>query len=192
MHHLAIKAVAAALVVGAGTGAVTKIDNRAGQDIPRDVLNPMVSGQAMLTKSTIFDNLGKSPEHGTLVSAVKASGLANALKGIGTYTIFAPTDAAYAALPHGIAGEAGKDASYLVVRGRYDSQTLLGLINEKGGELKLKTLEGGTLTAMLNGPTNIALMDERGRVADIAIYDIYQRNGVMQVIDAVPLSASRS
>lgn len=189
MHHLAIKAVAAALVVGAGTGAVTKIDRPNGNGIPGDVLNPMVAGQAMLTDSSIYDNAVKSPEHSAFVAAANVGGLADTLKSGGQYTVFAPTDAAYAALPPGAAAEAQHDARYLVVRGKFDSQTLLGLINEKGGEAKLKTLDGRTLTAMLNGPTNIALVDERGRVADIAIYDIYQKNGVMQVIDAVPLPA---
>jgi uncharacterized surface protein with fasciclin (FAS1) repeats len=184
MHHLAIKAVAAALVFGAGTGAVTKIDTSSG-DIPRDVLNPMVGGEAMLTKSDVFDNLGKSPDHTAFLAAAKASQLTEALKGSRPITVFAPTNAAYAALPHDTSVEARNAARYLVVPGRYDSQKLLGLINAKGGEVKLKTLEGGTVIAMLNGPTNIALVDEQGHVADISIYDVYQRNGVVQVIDHV-------
>jgi uncharacterized surface protein with fasciclin (FAS1) repeats len=187
MHHLAIKAVAAALVVGAGTGAVTKIDSAANGDVPRDVLNPMIGGQAMLTRASIYDNISKSPEHTIFVAAANAAQLAGALKSTRTYTVFAPTNAAYAGLPDDAVGEARKEARYLVVPGRYDSQALLGLINSKGGEVKLKTLEGGTLTAMLNGPTNIALMDQQGHVADISIYDVYQRNGVVQVIDHVLL-----
>jgi uncharacterized surface protein with fasciclin (FAS1) repeats len=192
MHHLAVKAVGAALVVGAGTGAVTRIDSNRSGEIPRDVLNPMVAGQAMLTGASIYDNAAKSPEHSSFVAAANAGGLADTLKSGGQYTVFAPTDAAYAALPRDAAADARHEARYLVVRGKFDSQTLLGLINEKGGEAKLKTLDGRTLTAMLNGPTNIVLMDERGRVADIAIYDIYQKNGVMQVIDAVPLPNARA
>lgn len=178
---------AAALLVGAGTGAVTRINNNSSGDLPRDVLNPMVGGEAMLTKSSIYDNIGKSPEHTAFVAAAKASQLADMLKVSGALTVFAPTNAAYAALSHDASTEARKEARYLIVPGRYDSQTLLGLINAKGGEVKLKTLEGGTLTAMLNGPTNIALMDEQGHVADISIYDVYQRNGVVQVIDRVLL-----
>src|SRR5205823_11490882 len=137
--------------------------------------------------AAIYDNLGKSPEHTALLAALNGGGLSGTLKGTATYTVFAPTNAAYAALPRDASVEAQNEARYLVVRGRYDSQTLLGLINAKGGEVKLKTLEGGTLTAMLNGPTNIALVDERGHVADISIYDVYQRNGVVQVIDQVLL-----
>jgi uncharacterized surface protein with fasciclin (FAS1) repeats len=184
MHHLAIKAVAAALLVGAGTGAVTRIGSNRDGDIPRDVMNPMIGGQAMLTGATIYDNVSKSPEHTALLAALNREGLVETLNGISTYTVFAPTNAAYAALPR----DASADARYLLVPGRYDSQTLLGLINAKGGEVKLKTLDGGTITAMLNGPTNIALVDERGHVANISIYDVYQRNGVVQVIDRVLLA----
>jgi uncharacterized surface protein with fasciclin (FAS1) repeats len=183
MHHLAIKAVAAALLVGAGTGAVTRIGSNSDGDIPRDVMNPMIGGQAILTGATIYENVGKSPEHTALLAALNRDGLVETLNGTSAYTVFAPTNAAYAALPR----DASAEARYLVVPGRYDSQTLLGLINAKGGEVKLKTLDGCTITAMLNGPTNIALVDERGHVADISIYDIYQRNGVVQVIDRVLL-----
>jgi uncharacterized surface protein with fasciclin (FAS1) repeats len=123
---------------------------------------------------------------------LRAAGLADTLKGKGPYTVFAPTNEAYAALPHGMVASllqnraaAAKSVGYLVVKGRYDSQALLKLINENGGEAKLVTLEGGLLVATLNGPTNIALMDQKGNVADIAIYDIYQSNGVIQVIDKV-------
>jgi uncharacterized surface protein with fasciclin (FAS1) repeats len=185
MHHLAIKAVAAALVVGAGTGAVTKIDSSSNGGIPRDVLNPIVGGQAMLTKASIFDNISKSPDHTAFLAAARASQLAAALKGSHAVTVFAPTNAAYAALPRAASIEARTGARYLVVPGCFDSQKLLGLINANGGEVKLKTLEGGIITAMLNGPTNIALLDEQGHVADISIYDVYQRNGVVQVIDHV-------
>jgi uncharacterized surface protein with fasciclin (FAS1) repeats len=189
MQHLAIKAAAAAILVGAGTGAVTTPDRL---DVPRDALNPMIAGQAMLTDDNIYDNTSKSPEHTKLAAAIRAGGLEAMLKAKGPYTIFAPTDAAFAAFPANGQAASGKpavrdksarDVRYLVVPGRLDSQALLKRINEEGGEAKLKTFEGGTLTAMLNGPTNIALMDERGDVADISIYDVYQSNGVIQVVD---------
>jgi len=193
MQHLLIKAIAAAVLVGAGTGAMTDI-GRDKPDIPRDVLNPMVGGQAMLAKATILENANNSPEHSTLAAAIRVAGFESLLKGKGPYTIFAPTDAAYAALPRnerealvrqGNRTFAAKDVGYLIVPGRLDSQALLKLINENEGQAKLKTIEGGTLTAMLNGPTNIVLVDERGYVADISTYDVYQSNGMMQVIDKV-------
>ena len=67
--------------------------------------------------------------------------------------------------------------------GAFDSQALLKRISQGGGEARLRTLEGGMLTAKFNGPTNILLMDARGRTADIAIYDVRSRNGIIMVID---------
>ena len=85
----------------------------------------------------------------------------------------------------GARADLSKLISYEIVPGKLDSKTLLTMIGEAGGRARLKTLEGGTLVASLNGPTNIALMDENGHTANISIYDIYDRNGVIQVIDHV-------
>jgi uncharacterized surface protein with fasciclin (FAS1) repeats len=193
MHHLAIMAASAALLVGAGTGAVTTVGHSAPQT-ENDVMNPMVAGQAMLPDSTILDNAARTTEHNAFVAEMRQAGYADLLNRGGYYTVFAPTDAAFAALPKDVRArlaasktDAAKSAGYLVLRGKYDSTTLLKLIQENGGSLKLKTVEGGSITAMMNGPTNIALIDEKGNVADIAIYDIFQKNGVMQVVDKVML-----
>ena len=109
------------------------------------------------------------------------------LKGDGEFTIFAPTNAALASLPAHAQqqnkAQLDRMMGYLVVPGRYDSQTLLRVIGEGGGQAKLRTAEGGVLVARLNGPTNVVLMDEKGATADISIYDIYERNGVIQVVD---------
>jgi uncharacterized surface protein with fasciclin (FAS1) repeats len=194
MQHMAIAAAFTALFIGAGAGAVTNVGPQQDPNTIGGVANPMVGGHAMLPSQDIFDNTARSPEHAVLVAEFKAAGLADTLRSKGPYTVFAPTDAAFEALPRGAETQllqpghraaAAKSASYLVVKGRYDSQTLLKLINENGGEVKLTTLEGGPLLAMLNGPTNIALVDQKGAVADISIYDIYQSNGVIQVIDKV-------
>jgi uncharacterized surface protein with fasciclin (FAS1) repeats len=192
MQHLAIAAAATALFIGAGAGAVTTVGPQTDPNMIGDVSNPLVGGHALLPSVDIYDNATKSPDHSTLVAELRAAGLADTLKSKGPYTVFAPTNEAYAALPHGAVASllqnrtaAEKSARYLVVKGRYDSQTLLKLINENGGQAKLATLEGAPLVASLNGPTNIALMDGKGNVADIAIYDIYQSNGVIQVIDKV-------
>ena len=193
-NMMAIAAAATALVLGGGSAAMTNL-NSTPASAPVESSNPMVAGAAMLPTESIYANAAGSPIHSTLIAEVNAAGLAGTLKGAGEYTIFAPTDTAYAALGHAkvaammTPAEAAKDARYLVVKGRYDSQTLLKDINENGGQVKLKTIEGGTITAMLNGPTNIALIDEKGNVADISIYDIYQKNGVIQVIDKVVLPA---
>jgi uncharacterized surface protein with fasciclin (FAS1) repeats len=188
MQHLAIAAAATAIFIGAGSGAVTSMTS-AAQAPQMDVANPMIAGTAMLPGESIMANVSKSPEHVTFVSEMKAAGLSDALDSAGPYTVFAPTDGAYAALGKDKAAAvmkaAWKDARYLIVKGRYDSTKLLQLINEQGGHVKLRTLAGGTITASLNGPTNIVLMDENGTMADIAIYDIQQKNGVLQVIDRV-------
>ena len=75
--------------------------------------------------------------------------------------------------------------SYLIVPGKYDSQALLKVIEEAGGEARLRTAEGGILMARMNGPTNIVVMDEKGNTADIAIYDVRDRNGIIHVVDHV-------
>lgn len=193
MHHLAIVAAGAALLVGAGTGAVTTV-GQPSQQSDSDAANPMVAGQAMSPESSILENAARTTEHTAFVAEMREAGYDNVLKHGGYFTVFAPTDAAFQALPKDVRdrlaankSDAAKSAGYLVLRGKYDSQTLLKLINENGGAVKLKTVEGGTITAMQNGPTNIALIDEKGNVADIAIYDVYQANGVMQVVDKVML-----
>lgn len=192
-HMMAIAAAATAVVLGGGSAAVTI--NNPPAPAPVEASNPMVAGAAMLPNESIFDNAANSPEHSTMIAQIKAAGLTDTLKGNGSFTIFAPTDTAYAALGKDkvsamlTPARASKDARYLVVNGRWDSQKLLAAINEAGGQLKLKTLAGGTITAMMNGPTNIVLIDQKGNVADISIYDIYQKNGVIQVIDKVVLPA---
>ena len=112
------------------------------------------------------------------------SGVSDALKSDGQFTVFAPTNAALSALVQGRdKAQLARLMGYLVVPGKYDSQTLLKVIGEGGGQAKLRTVEGGVLVARMNGPTNVILVDERGNTADIAIYDVYDKNGVMHVVD---------
>ena len=80
-------------------------------------------------------------------------------------------------------GSLARHMSYLIVPGKYDSVALLRVISEAGGEAKLRTAEGGTLVARMNGPTNIAIMDEKGNVANISIYDVRDKNGIVHVVD---------
>jgi uncharacterized surface protein with fasciclin (FAS1) repeats len=174
-------------------GALGVVSNGTSPDLPKPivdqaggVMNPMVAGQAMLPSHSLLENISASPEHTLLAADMKASGIADALKSDGEFTVFAPTDGALANTA--LAGTPDKAQlarmmSYLVVPGRYDSQTLLRLIEEGGGQAKLRTVEGGVLVARLNGPTNMVLIDEKGETANISIYDIYERNGVIQVVD---------
>jgi uncharacterized surface protein with fasciclin (FAS1) repeats len=191
----------AAMMIGGALGAVT---NQSFSSQPKpiigtdsDVMNPMVGGQAMLPNRNLLENIAASPEHTTLVAAMKDSGVADALKSNGEFTVFAPTNMALSTLPARALeqnkAQLARMMGYLVVPGKYDSQALLRLIGEGGGEAKLRTIEGGVLVARMNGPTNVVLMDEKGDTADIAIYDIYDKNGVMHVVDRMlePGASSR-
>ena len=177
----------AAMAIGGALGAVTSLgDSRPATDPNLEVSNPMIAGQAMLADHDLMANLAASPEHRKLAAALRDSGIGAALKSDGLFTVFAPVDAAF-----NVEGTSGNKAQlahrigYLVVPGRYDSRALLEEIGQGGGQAKMRTLDGGVLTATLNGPTNILLMDERGRTADIAIYDVRSKNGVIMVIDSM-------
>jgi uncharacterized surface protein with fasciclin (FAS1) repeats len=192
-------AAGAAMMIGGALGAVSHSvpSSKALATADAEVMNPMIAGQAMLPNRNLLENISASPDHSTLVAAMKDSGVSDALKSDGQFTVFAPTNAALAALPAQMLGrdktQLTRMMGYLVVPGKYDSQALLKLIGEGGGEAKLRTVEGGVLVARMNGPTNVILMDERGDTADIAIYDVYDKNGVMHVVDRMlePGTASR-
>lgn len=184
---------AAAMMIGGALGAVSNqsyssfAQPRPMVDSNGGVMNPMIGGQAMLPGRNLLENIAASPEHTTLVSALRDSGLTDALKSGGQFTVFAPTNMALSTLPARAMGEdkaqLARTMGYLVVPGKYDSRALLKAIGEGGGQAKLRTVEGGVLVARMNGPTNVLLMDEKGATADIAIYDVYNKNGVMHVID---------
>src|SRR5271168_2846778 len=131
--------------------------------------DPMVGGAAMFASKDIVDNAVNSADHTTLVAAVKAAGLVDTLKSAGPFTVFAPTNEAFAALPAGTVDALVKPENkptltkiltYHVVAGRWDFVSLSRAIHAGGGSASLKTVEGGTLTAMMNGPHNIVLHDE--------------------------------
>jgi len=178
-------AAGAAMMIGGALGAVSRSDPSPVPDVNIEITNPMIGGQAMMPDRDIMDNISASPMHSTLVAALKDSGVAEALRANGQFTVFAPTNAAFSAA--GVRSKAGmgRRLSYLIVPGRYDSKMLLKAITEGGGEARLRTAEGGTLVARMNGPTNIMIADERGNIADIAIYDVRDRNGIVHVVDHV-------
>jgi uncharacterized surface protein with fasciclin (FAS1) repeats len=173
----------AAMMIGGALGAVAPSDPKPVADANAEIMNPMIGGQAMLPDRDIMANITSSPMHSTLVSALKDSGVAGALKSNGQFTVFAPTNAAFAAAGPQSKSSLARRMSYLIVPGKYDSQALLRVISEAGGDAKLRTAEGGILVARMNGPTNIVLMDERGNTADIAIYDVRDKNGIVHVVD---------
>lgn len=153
-----------------------------------------VGGQAMLPQKNIVQNAVNSADHTTLVAAVKAAGLAETLQGAGPFTVFAPTNDAFENLPDGTVETLLKPENkqqltavltYHVVAGKLDAKALAKTIKKNGKSATLKTVNGGTLTVMMNGPKNVVLKDERGNVANITTYDVYQSNGVIHVIDRV-------
>jgi uncharacterized surface protein with fasciclin (FAS1) repeats len=154
----------------------------------------MVGGSPMYPSKNIVANAVNSKDHTTLVAAVKAAGLVGALSGPGPFTVFAPTNEAFADLPAGTVGtllkpqnkpELVKILTYHVVPGDYTTTKLRAMILAGGGMAQLKTLEGGMLTFKMNGSSNITVTDEKGDVADITVADVTQSNGVIQVIDKV-------
>jgi uncharacterized surface protein with fasciclin (FAS1) repeats len=153
-----------------------------------------VGGQAMFPSKTIVANAVNSADHTTLVTAVKAAGLVDTLNGPGPFTVFAPTNAAFAALPAGTVEKLVKPENkatltkiltYHVVAGNYDTNKLRSMIVEGNGTATLNTVSGGKLWLMMNGSSNITVKDEKGDVADITISDVRQSNGVIQVVDHV-------
>jgi uncharacterized surface protein with fasciclin (FAS1) repeats len=156
--------------------------------------NVMVGGEAMMKTKDIIDNAVNSKDHTTLVAAVKAAGLVETLKGKGPFTVFAPTNNAFGNLPAGTVETLLKPESkatltniltYHVVSGRMDFDAIAKAIKAGDGTAELKTVSGGKLWAMMNGQHNITVKDEKGNIANISTYDVYQSNGVIHVIDKV-------
>jgi len=153
----------------------------------------MVGGAAMFPSKDIIDNAVNSKDHTTLVAAVKAAGLVDTLKGKGPFTVFAPTDAAFAKLPAGTVDKLLEPANkamlagvltYHVVAGRYDSADLMKMAKKMDGKVELKTVEGEALW-VVQKDGKLWLKDAKGNTAAITIADVYQSNGVIHVIDTV-------
>lgn len=152
-----------------------------------------VGGAPMYPNKNIIENAVNSKDHTTLVAAVKAAGLVETLQGPGPFTVFAPVNAAFAALPAGTVDTLLKPESkgtltavltYHVVPGRLNSQALMRLIKENNGKAMLKTVQGEELTAMLSHDM-IAITDAKGGTAKVSIANVNQSNGVIHVIDKV-------
>jgi uncharacterized surface protein with fasciclin (FAS1) repeats len=156
----------------------------------------MVGGQAMFPTRDIVDNAVNSADHTTLVAAVKAAGLVETLKGEGPFTVFAPTNAAFAALPEGLVPtllepknkeQLTRILTYHVVPGRYDAAALMKAIKKGDGKASLKTASGDTLWIKMNGDRNVIVVDAKGGVANVSTYDVIQSNGIIHVVDKVLL-----
>jgi uncharacterized surface protein with fasciclin (FAS1) repeats len=155
--------------------------------------NPMVGGAPMYANKTIVENAVNSNDHTTLVAAVKAAGLVDTLNSEGPFTVFAPTNAAFNALPPGTVDTLVKPENkstltsiltYHVVPGRWDSAAIDKMIADGGGKTVVKTVNGESLTITGMGE-NLMVTDMKGNMAHVTIADVYQKNGVIFVIDKV-------
>ena len=155
----------------------------------------MVGGAPMYANKDIIDNAVNSADHTTLVAAIKAAGLVETLKGPGPFTVFAPVNAAFAALPAGTVetllkpenkAALVKVLTYHVVPGRITAADLLAKIKAGNGTATLKTVEGANLTATVIGNT-VTITDAKGTMAHVTTADVLQSNGVIHVVDKVLL-----
>ena len=155
--------------------------------------NPTVGGAAMLPSKNIVENAMNSHDHTTLVAALKAAGLVETLQSAGPFTVFAPTNEAFAKLPAGTVDtllkpenkdQLVKILTYHVVPGRVTAADLKKQIENGKGKAQLKTVQGEVLTASMQGKS-IILTDEKGDTSKVTIGNVMQSNGVIHVIDAV-------
>nr|WP_230379964.1 fasciclin domain-containing protein [Kaistella gelatinilytica] len=153
----------------------------------------MVGGAQMYPSKNIVENAMNSKDHTTLVAAVKAAGLVETLESKGPFTVFAPTNAAFAKLPAGTVETLVKPENkemltkiltYHVVPGKISSKELMTWIKKNGGKYMAKTVQGEELTFWMKG-ANMYVKDAKGNSAKITIADVNQSNGVIHVIDTV-------
>lgn len=153
----------------------------------------MVGGAAMYPTKDIVDNAVNSKDHTTLVAAVKAAGLVETLKGDGPFTVFAPTNEAFDKLPSGTVATLLKPENkatltkiltYHVVAGKLSAAELKAKIKAGGGKTELSTVSGGKLWVKAEGK-KLYLVDEKGGKSWITIADVFQKNGVIHVVNTV-------
>jgi uncharacterized surface protein with fasciclin (FAS1) repeats len=187
IHKIALAGAALALVLGAN---ITAQSPSFAQEQTK-----MVGGAAMYPSKNIIQNAVNSKDHTTLVAAVKAAGLVDTLSGKGPFTVFAPTNEAFAKLPAGtvetLVKPENKDKltkilTCHVVAADAMSSAINKMIKDDGGAHKVKTVGGCTLTVK-NVGGKIQIMDEKGQTATVTIADVKQSNGVIHVIDTVLL-----
>ena len=152
-----------------------------------------IDGAAMYANQNIVANAMNSPIHTTLVAAVKQAQLVDTLSGPGPFTVFAPTDAAFAKVPKALLDSAMMDANrpllqkvltYHVVPGRVTAADLMERIRAGGGTAMITTVEGEQLTARMQG-SSVVVMGKNGSMATVTQADVMQSNGVIHVVDGV-------
>ena len=154
-----------------------------------------VGGAPMYPSKNIIQNAVNSKDHTTLVAAVKAAGLVETLQGAGPFTVFAPTNAAFAKLPAGTVDSLLKPEAkeklvavltYHVLPGRYSIKDLWDASNKAKGKVKMKTVEGEELTFEFKGQA-LTIWDSKGNASRVTIQNVFQSNGVIHVVDNVLL-----
>ena len=191
MRQLTITAAAAAFAFAlAGCGGAT-------EQTAADA-EPAAAEQTAAPSGTIVDAAVANPDFSTLVAAVQAAGLAETLSGAGPFTVFAPTNAAFAKLPAGTVENLTQPAqretltgilTYHVVAGRVTAADLVAQIQAGNGTATVTTVQGGTLTARLQG-TNVVLTDAAGGTSTVTATDVAGSNGLIHVIDTVLMPAA--
>src|SRR3984885_1025536 len=181
------KRVVTLLLAGLVVAAPALAQTRMGSD------TVMVGGAAMYPSKNIVENAVNSKDHTTLVAAVKAAGLVDTLEGKGPFTVFAPTNEAFAKLPPGTVDTLLKPENkamlvkiltYHVVSGNYTAADLMKMVKAGGGKAMLKSVEGDPLTVSENG-MKLFITGEKSGVAEVTIPNVKQSNGVIHVISAV-------
>ncbi len=194
LSHILMLAMSAAALPASGF-AQSAMSSLAGTMAMSPSTDPMVGGAAMYPSKNIVQNAVNSKDHTTLVAAVKAAGLVPTLEGPGPFTVFAPTNEAFDALPAGSVASLLKPENkatltriltYHVVPGKYDTAELKALIAKGNGTAMLATVAGPELTFTLSGDV-IEVTDLKGDSAFITVPDVNQSNGVIQVVNAVLL-----
>ena len=178
---------------GLALATIVSVSSLAGVAISAD--NPMVGGAPMYQTKNIIENAVNSKDHTTLVAAVKAAGLVKTLEGKGPFTVFAPTNEAFAALPAGTVdtllkpenkAQLVKILTCHVVAAKALSTDVMAMVKADGGQHVVDTVGGCKLTLKVDGD-KVTVTDESGGVANVTIADVIQSNGVIHVVDKVLL-----
>ena len=185
---------APAAVEPAPAAMETPADPMPAEPMPEPASNPTVGGASMDATKDIVTNASAAPNLSTLVAAVKAADLVATLQGAGPFTVFAPTDDAFAKLPAGavdgllkpeMEADLAAVLTYHVVAGNVDAAALTQQIEAGGGKAVLTTVQGAALTATPDGNGGITLTDAKGATAKVTTADVRQSNGIVHVIDSV-------
>jgi uncharacterized surface protein with fasciclin (FAS1) repeats len=188
-YRFTLIAAAAAIAFAAGTAAPLSAETMSEKTVN-------VGGAPMYPSKNIIQNAVNSKDHTTLVAAVKAAGLVDTLSGAGPFTVFAPTNEAFAKLPAGTVDNLLKPENkatltkvltYHFVPGRLSAASLMKAVKDGEGQAKLKTVSGDWLIVKQAGPGKLSVTDATGDVAMVTIADVMQSNGVIHVVDTVLL-----